>query len=492
MSGMRHGVTLLLLAAPFAVYAAWQIQGVSHADLLASDPPSDKGLPAREQLASTHAKTTRWAGDVRKAAAVTFQFRAPGVEDTTYDEECTALSKAAAKRAADLTDLEKFLSGVDSPTYTGTLRNKYLEWQSSKGTLTKAEKAVEDWFAASRSTIETPEAAAKALAAFGTLVADYARDARFSDPAKAAAWKIRARVEVMKALESVAEVPFARALELPLPLESASADVRKALGTPRAIREQAKLLQAELTQADEAKLTLPIRVTADAKDALKRANDWAARERLLGLFAEPKLFSDPTGAAAWLAKVNAQFECTASPDDRALLRRKVQEFCEAFIPSTVQLDEFVLLDGKRVPRAQVEVKHFPSSGGASMRVKLSADTDRQALTEFTVAEKYPGDDTLVMFGATEHYPKQLQPTNQSQAAIAFQEARKEVGSDAGPKWSAKSIEELQSKCKPRAMEVNKLKVPGDKADAALRLMDRLESLAKGAAACPQLFEKGPK
>src|SRR5437867_8660675 len=100
----------------------------------------------------------------------------------------------------------------------------------------------------------------------------------------------------MKALESVAEVPFARALELPLPLEADSADVRKALGTPRAIREQAKLLQAELTQADEMKLTLPTRVTADAKDALKRADEWAARERLLGLFAEPKLFGNPNGA----------------------------------------------------------------------------------------------------------------------------------------------------------------------------------------------------
>ena len=182
MSGMKHRVTLLLLAAPFAAYAAWQIQGVARADLLVSDQPSDKGLPAREQLAATRAKTTRWAGDVRKAAAVTFQFRAPGVEDTTYDEECSALSKAAAKRAADLTDLEKFLSGMDSPTFTGTLGNKYLEWQVSKGTLTKAEKAIEDWFTTSRSVIDTPEAAAKALAAFGVLVAEYVKDSRFSDP----------------------------------------------------------------------------------------------------------------------------------------------------------------------------------------------------------------------------------------------------------------------------------------------------------------------
>ena len=297
----------------------------------------------------------------------------------------------------------------------------------------------------------------------------------------------------MTVLESAAEAPFARVLELPLPLpsEANSADVRKALGAPRALREQVRALQAELTHAEDAKLTLPVRVLADAKSAMKRADEWAARERLLALFAEPTLFTNSIGAAEWLAKVNAQFERTSTTDDRLLLRRKVQEFCEAFIPAAVLLDDAVVLDGKRVPRSRVEVKYFPASGGGSMRVKLSADPDGKALSEFTVAEKYPGEDTLVLFGAAEHYPKQLKPTEKSKAAVQFLEARREVVGGAGtPKWTAKTIDELKNKCKPLAVELNRLVVPGGKPDAPSEIWNRIETLSKGAGSCRQLFEKG--
>ena len=184
-------------------------------------------------------------------------------------------------------------------------------------------------------------------------------------------------------------------------------------------------------QAEDAKLALPARVLAEVKAALKRADEWAARERLLALFAEPTLFTDAAGAADWLAKVNVQFDRTASSDEHALLRRKVQEFCEAFVPSAVLLDDAVLLDGKRVARSQVEVKYFPASGKGSMRAKLTADPDRKALNEFTVAEKYPGDSTLVLLGAAEHYPKQLKPTEQSKAAVLYLE--RAAKSEPGPR-----------------------------------------------------------
>src|SRR5262245_11592433 len=399
MAELRNGVVLLVLAVPFGLYVAWQVRGVSRADLLPSDPPSDKGLPGRDQLAAARAKTERWSGDVRKAAAVTLQFRAPGSEDVTSDEECTALARAAARRAADLTDLEQFLAGVDGPAFTGALRSRYLEWQSGRASLTKAEKAVEDWFTTPLPAVDSSAAAAKAMAAFDQLVAAYTRDSRFSEVAKTAAWKVRARVRLVEALESVAEAPYAKALEMPLPLpvEANSAIVRQALGGPRAIREQVKFLQVELGSADDAQLALPPRVLTDAKAAIKRGDEWAARERLLGLFAEPKLFADPAGAPDWLEKVNAQFDRTPSPDDRALLRRKVQEFCEAFIPKTLALDAEVLLDGKPVLRSRVEVKHFPRGGGESKRERLANLPDEASLTEFTVAKLYPEDSTRVMY-----------------------------------------------------------------------------------------------
>jgi hypothetical protein len=60
-----------------------------------------------------------------------------------------------------------------------------------------------------------------------------------------------------------------------------------------------------------------------------------------------------------------------------------------------------------------------------------------------------------------------------------------------PKWSAKSIDELKNKCKPLEVAINKLVVRDGKTETLPRLMDRLESLSKGAAACPLLFAKGP-
>jgi hypothetical protein len=483
---------LFVLALPFALYGAWQVRGVSRADLIVADPPADRAA-SKEQLAATRAKTERWVGDMRKAAAVTYQFRAPGPDDATPDADCAALVRDAARRSADLTDLETFLAGTESPTYSGTLREKYFDWQSSRTALSHAEKAIEEWFTVPLPAIDSAAAAAKTLSGFNLLVSEYAKDARFSDPSKVAAWKLRARIELMKALEAAAESPYARALDLPLPLppEADNADVRKALGAPRALREQVRLLQAEVALIDDSRLPVPARMLAEVKAALKRADEWAARERLLALFAEPTLFSDAAGAADWLGKVNVQFDRTGSTDERVLLRRKVQEFCEAFVPSAVLLDDAVLLDGKRIARSQVDVKYFPTNGKGSMRAKLTADPDRKALNEFTVAEKYPGESTLVLLGATEHYPKQLKPTEQSQAAVLYLEARREVGSGAGtPRWTVKSIDELKNKCKRQSVEVNRLRVPNGKPEVPPEIWTRLESLSKGAAACRQLFEKG--
>jgi len=493
MGRLKSGVVLLLLAVPFALYAAWQVQGVSRADLIVSDPPSEKGLPGREQLAAARAKADKWSEDVRKAAAVTYQFRTPGPDDRAADDECYALARAAGARADELIDLEKFLSDTDDPVFVGALRTRYLEWRASKAELSKAGKAVENWFTTPLPAVDGPEPAAKAVAAFYSLVGEYTRDSRFSDPAKAAGWKVRGRCRVIEALADTARGPYDKvvARPLPLPSEADSPDVRKALGAPRAIREQVKLLQDELTQIEDAKLTVPARAAADARAAVKRADEWAARERLLALFAEPTLFTNPTGAADWLEKVKAQFDRTQSAEDRDLLRRKVQEFCEAFVPRAVELEDFVLIDGKRTRRADVEVEYFDAKG-KSHRVPLTNNPDPESLNEFTVARKFPGERTRVWVGATESFPNQLQPTKPSEAAVAFHEARKNVGSGPGmPKWTAKAIDELKIKCKPVSGEVNKLKIPGTKPDApAPEIWNRLENLSRGAEADRTLFEKG--
>jgi hypothetical protein len=489
MSGFKSGAILLFLSIPVLAYCAWQVQGVSRTDLMAASPPSDKGMPTKEQITAQLARAEKWSGDVRKLESVAFQFRAPGADDATADEDCTVLAKSIAARSSDLTDLDRFLSGVDSPAYTGSLKNKYQEWQASKVLLSKSEKVIEEWFTTPLTGIENSAAATGALSAFLKLVADYTSDSRFSDPTRAAAWKVRARVRVIEALADSAIGPYQKVIKLKLPLPTAaeSADVKKALEAPPAIREHVKLLQTELTQAEDARLSLPGRILGDAKETIKLADEWAARERLLALFAEPNLFVEPAGAADWLAKVQVQFNRTSSGEERLRLQEKVQEFCETFVPTAVQLDDSVLLDGKPVPRAKIEVKYYPRPGAASERIKLT--TMPAGLNEFNLTERYPGD-TLVVYDASEYYPRQLQPTPLSQAAMSFLAARTELRSGTGaPKWSANSIEVLKNKCKTMAAEVNKLKMPGGKPENP-RIWDRLQNLSEGAATNAPLFTKG--
>src|SRR5262249_10571888 len=70
MTRLKSGILVLLLAAPFALYAAYQAQSAVPADLIGNDAPSEKGLPAKEQLTAEAAKTEKWSGEVRKVSAV--------------------------------------------------------------------------------------------------------------------------------------------------------------------------------------------------------------------------------------------------------------------------------------------------------------------------------------------------------------------------------------------------------------------------------------
>src|SRR4029453_432830 len=121
MFGTRSGVVVLVLAAPFALYAARQVHIVAQAEQCAANPPPDTA-PGPGELAVTRAGAESWSSDVRKSGAAVLQFRVPGPDDAASDPDCNALIRAAGKRSAELTDLDLFLSGIDRPAYTGALR----------------------------------------------------------------------------------------------------------------------------------------------------------------------------------------------------------------------------------------------------------------------------------------------------------------------------------------------------------------------------------
>jgi hypothetical protein len=163
----------------------------------------------------------------------------------------------------------------------------------------------------------------------------------------------------------------------------------------------------------------------------------------------------------------------------------VQEFCDAYIPKKVALDGMVLLNGNPVPREKIEVRYKLKIADPVKTLSLSSDP--ADVTEFNLAERYPGPNTLVMNDGKEHGPRQVGPTELSQAAVAFANARENLESGkSAPKWSAKSVEELKMKCEKHSIAVNKLKALDGKG-GALRVWDRLSGLHAGMAACPELF-----
>ncbi|HEV3440360.1 MAG TPA: hypothetical protein VG122_23605, partial [Gemmata sp.] len=435
MSGLKSGVIVLLLAIPFFAYGSWQGLGASRVDLIVSEPPSDKGLPGKDQIAAAKAKIEKWVGDIRTVESVAFQFRQPGASDSVSDDDCKALIKSVAARSADLNDLDKFLSEVGSPKYEGALKSKYEEWQSSKEKLAKAAKAIDDWFLNAPTGIDSPESATAVVAGFQLFLNNYTTDSRFSDPTKVASWKVQCRVEVIKALENAAKEPYTKALKLPLPLptESDSPDVKKALGAPRAIGEQVRLLKIELNQADDARLTLPSRVLADAKDAIRRADEWAAKEELLALFADPEPLKNPTKAGEWLAKVETQFAKTQTPTGRSLIRTKVQQFCAAFIPTAAKLDSLVMIKGEQFPRNGVTID-YDSDAKTKHLSDNPSDPDDPNPNEFNFKTRFLNPDRITWDNGNKFTGTfdVLQPTPKSLIARDFTLARAVVTS-----WSAK-------------------------------------------------------
>ena len=466
MSVLKSGFTVLFLAIPFLLYGVWQARGLADVRALVSDPPADKGIPSKEQIDFNRAKTDKWVSDSRTLESLAFQFRQPGPGDVVNDPDGKALVGLIADRSAELINLEKFLSDVDEPEYLNSkLKKNYVDWQSSKKDLARAAKNVEAWFLNSLTGIDGPDSANQAVTDFQKVLGNYTMDTRFADPNKAAGWRVQCRIEVIKSLENAAKEPYIKVLNLPLPLpsENESADVRKALGAPRAILDQVRLLKIELSQDEEAHLTLPDRLLADAKEAVRRADEWSAKEELLSLFADPEPLHDPSKAGDWIARVESQYTKTQTDSQRSLIRKKVQQFCNAFIPLAARLDSVVLIKGNPVPRLGVRIVY-----DSDAKTKMLSDHPNE-LNEFNFETRFPNPDHIEWANGaqTSGTFTVLQPTERSRLARAFTQARAAVTI-----WSLAETTQLKKKC---AGEVETVKV--GEANVRRALVDELIGIA---------------
>ncbi|MBA4186792.1 MAG: hypothetical protein C0467_02115 [Planctomycetaceae bacterium] len=503
MSRIRSGGILLVLAVPFALYILWQVQAGARADFAAPAAPPEKAPTDPKQLAATKSKAEKWAGDVRQTVAVVLQYRVPGPEDKADDPDCNAIAKAAAARGVDLTDLEKFLSGVDRPTYAGALKERYAEWQVNKLKLAKSEEAIEAWLRSPLPVVDTQTAAVQTLKSFDALIADYRKDSTFADSAKATAWQIEARVKVLESLEAAAHRPYDEvlALTLPLPNPRTNKVVEKALGLPVAIREQVRLLEAELARVEAAKRVLPEPVTKAANSMIRRADEWAAKEQLLLLFADPEIFTDPSKAAEWLPRVQAQFNKTQTQSGRELIRKKMQQFCEAYIPKAARLDANVLVRDKEIPRINVTVVYKPDGSPA---VERPLSTHPSTLNEFNFTVLHKDFDQIRWAGGIAGKDS-LKPTPASVVARDFTAARATV-----TVWTPETLDQLKKKCEGDVATVQQRRreqldglsgaevvrdplgkePPSTWTRENTRIWARLTALSEAMKAAPGLFEAG--
>jgi hypothetical protein len=491
MSVLKSGGLLLLLSIPMALYAAWQVNGVVRTDLVISDPPADRG-PPREQLAAAHTKISNWAGEVRKAAGVFLQYRAAGPEDASPDADAAAVVKASAVRAADLNDLDLFLSDLERPNFSGKLKTLYVQWMDERKELKRDAEAVTNWLTR-LPALQSATDAKNAMNVAMQLINTYGNRSRFSDKAKAAAWRVQGRLAIIKALNDLGDAQYQAAVRVKLPLEPGNNAVKTAAETQRELKVLLTALNNDLRLADEEKAPLDASSRAEAERKGALADECAARQELLTLFAREDLFTNPTGAPAWLKQVAAQYRRTKDDKVRALIREKVQEFCDAFIPGTVRLDDKVLLKNREVPRKEVVLKYDTTMGTTvvTKREPLLAAVD--GVNEFNLEVKHPGANTFAMFDGSEEYPRDLKPTALSKAAVLFDGERKKLAdSTTGPKWSAKSVGELKKKCEAQKDLVDQLQT-SDAASGAHppKIWTRLSGLAAALADCADLFDTGP-
>ncbi|MDY3559519.1 hypothetical protein R5W23_000512 [Gemmata sp. JC673] len=487
MNAVKSGALLLALAAPFALYAAWQVHSATRLDALGVAPPPSPE-PPRNQTAAAAARATTAAAEARKAIGVTWRYRAPDSADRSADPDADATMKAAGARAADLTDLDTFLSGIEKPAFVGKLKDKYATWAVDQAAARRGEGAVQAWLV-KPPPVESAADADRAVAEATKLIDDYTNGSRFANKSQATVWRLEARLKVVDRLAVLADRESASAIKAKLPLDRDTNVGTAARDALHAFNKHLIELGNELRRADGDKVAVPPEFRKGIEGRGAGADEYTAREELLALFAQEGLFDNPTGAEQWLNKVHEQYARTKSATTHKLIRDKVQEFADTFIPPVARLDNKVLVNGAETPRKEVVIK-YEVGNGEYKQAPLSDEVS--GLTELNFTKRHPGDNTRVRTQGAEEVPGALKPTPVSQAAVGYNAARERVSQRAAPRWTAESVAALKKACEPQMELVDQLRTPEQKgADKVPRIATRVLGLSAGVAAHQELFESAP-
>ncbi len=237
---------------PFPFWAtAASSEERAHTGHVTTELPSEHGA-SKEQLAESHAKSSVLLADTRKATTITNQFHAAAAEDASTNPDAKAVVTASANRAADLNDLDLFLSEVERAPFTGKLKNRYASWIDERKKLKSDEEAVATWLGRAHA-VTSPDDATKEMEEANTLIVKYSTRSKFSDSTKAAVWRIKARLVLTDALAHLADAQYRTAVNTKLPLEKGNNAVKVAVETLRGLKAMIRLLDSDAKIAEEEK-----------------------------------------------------------------------------------------------------------------------------------------------------------------------------------------------------------------------------------------------
>lgn len=189
-------------------------------------------------------------------------------------------------------------------------------------------------------------------------------------------------------------------------------------------------------------------------DMTKGYEDWIARRELLDLFALDPVKLVPARAVEWFNDVNTLYVKLKVSSTKKVIETKVQQFCNAFLPTKLALDEmvFIGIDKRIVNRTNINVRYKYNVGKTFRDPEPVLTDDPTRLNECTHKEKtqVPADAEFQTF-TRNGSPVDVEPTSLTKASFAYLEARQDVPTVGG--WTRGIVAEM-------IVKANKFGPPG--------------------------------
>lgn len=466
MSGWTKRLIALALLVPFGLYAANAISAAldrSAAPLPASQAPDRAKSEALR--ADAKAKADRARNEIQ--AAVSYRS-----DDAARHKDILAERNWLVRNAQSFDQ--------SNAKFGGKFKDVFQDAYKSQEAVRVAQQAIDDWLSPSHKI--PPDAMADLKECRDTLIGDYRRAG--GPPVRAAELELRClrKTEIECYARFLAEFDTA-VKEAAIPFS----------GSARLVADGKDLVQV---QKD---FQTVYTATPELQDKMRLESDTVAGDEkesralleLLELFAVDPAGATPKAGGDWLDRVNALYANLKSARTKKLLQQKTQQFCDAFLPPKLALDDELTFQGKPAKRSDVKVRYVHDSDREKFELQpLTADPEGR--NERTAPDRAksppPASHSFHRFilGGNSANAAEVAPTARSVAAFDYHAVRQDIAADG---WTAKSVAKLLAKAGPPDAEAaalwNGLARIGKSGE--YKAYNRLTVLAASIEKCRNLF-----